>query len=88
MTKRITLIVLSILLLFPAAVFGEQEDRETGVLPCTFIAPQEVTYTEHLSDGDPFTTVTLRKNETLTMQFPNGAAPAGLISISVPPRLS
>lgn len=80
MLKRIALIILSLLLLLPALTVGEQTDeRQKGVLPCSFLAPEEILpYAEqHLSDGDAFTTVTLHKGETLTMQF-SGGAPIGL----------
>ena len=79
MSKRILPILLALFLLLPNAVSAESENRSDGVLPCSFAAPDEVqSYAaEHLSDGDPFTTVTLHRGETLTMQW-DGGVPDGL----------
>ena len=68
---RCTLLFLLCLLLFlPAFSVAEQDDPKDGSLPCTFTAPDETqSYTAHLSDGDPYTTLTLKKKETLRMQY-------------------
>lgn len=75
--KRSLLLLLSVILLLPAVSLGETSSGPDGTVPCTFIAPEEVqSYTSHLSDGDPDTTVTLRTGETLTMQL--SGTPSGL----------
>ncbi len=76
--KRILLVVLSVIMLLPAAVSAEEPSASEGTLPCTFTAPTEVqSYVSHLQDGDPYTTVTIQKGESLTMQF-SGETPSGL----------
>ena len=42
-----------------------------GAIPCEYTVPEEVEpYAWHLCDGDPFTTVTLRRSESITMNVP------------------
>ncbi len=71
LSKRLIVFLFILFLIAPAAVHADSGTPENGVLACTYQAPQEAqTYTEHLCDGDPFTTVTLFRGESLTMVFP------------------
>ncbi len=75
---RCTLLFLLCLLLFlPAFSVAEQDDPKDGTLPCTFTAPDETqSYTAHLSDDDPYTTLTVKRKETLRMELAGGAPSA------------
>ncbi len=77
MINRTLLILLCFLLIMPVLGAAEQEDSSlSGVLPVSWTAPKEAqAYTENLTDNDPFTTVTLRKGEALTMRFRSGSVP-------------
>lgn len=71
------LTLLSLLLLLPSVSRAEQAAPD-GALPCTYTVPDEVqSYSSYLNDGDPYTTVTLKRKETLRMQI-DGGAPLGL----------
>ena len=71
--RRALLLLLSLLLLLPAVTFAEQTAAPDGTLACTFTGPDEVqSYLWHLSDGSAYTTVTVKRNETLRMQIENG----------------
>ena len=76
--RRCFLLLISVLLLLPAVVRGEETTVPDGTLACTFTGPDEVqSYLWHLTDGDACTTVTIKKRETLRMQFEDGT-PAAL----------
>ena len=74
---RSLLLLLSLLLILPAVTFAEQTTQTDGTLLCTFTGPDEVqSYLGHLSDGDVYTTVTIRRGETLRMQIEGGTPDA------------
>ena len=72
---RGVLLLISILLLLPSVGHADAPSAREGTLPCTFAAPDEVQpYVSHLSDGDPNTTVTLVRGESLVMRPSSDAA--------------
>lgn len=76
--RRSILLLLTLLLILPSSVFAEQTSAQDGTLSCAFFGPDEVqSYVDHLFDGDPVTTVTLRRGETLRMEI-DGGTPAAL----------
>ncbi len=75
--RRSLLLLLSLLLILPAAAFAEQAPVPDGTLTCTFTGPDEVqSYVSHLFDGDTGTTVTIKRGETLRMQIEDGTPSA------------
>lgn len=71
--KRFLICILALLLLPAWAAAETVPSAQEGVLSCSYDGPEETKdYLDHLSDGDPFTTVTLRYGETLSMQIPEG----------------
>ena len=62
------------MLLLPMRSFAEELPAAEGGAPCAYTVPNEVeSYVSHFYDGDPFTTVTIRQNETAVMQIPQAA---------------
>ena len=74
-SKRLLLFVMALAMLLPAISFAEDApSRAEGALPCEYTAPEEVMpYISHFYDGDPFTTVTIKVSESVTMTLPSGA---------------
>ncbi len=72
--KRFLLLILALLMMLPAVTLAEGDSHTEDALPCEYTAPEEVmSYISHLNDDDPFTTVTLKINESVTMTVPSGA---------------
>ena len=77
--RRFAICILGLLLLLPGHTFSEPSAPPDGVIACAVSGPKAVaSYLDHLTDGDPFSTVTLEKRERLTLTLPDGAAPSGL----------
>ncbi len=71
--SRYLLLFLTLLLSLPAFSVAEQSPAITNGAPCNYTVPAEVEpYVSHFYDGDPFTTVTIRRNESAVMQIPRG----------------
>ena len=73
--KRLLLLIFALLLTLPTLSRAEDAPAiAEGALPCEYTVPEEVEfYVSHLSDGDPFTTVSLYPDESIEMEIPYGA---------------
>ncbi len=75
---RRLLLIVSILLLFPLysrpVLSEDADDAASFLLPCGYRAPAQVTgYLHHLTDHDPYTTVTLQRSEVFELVLPENA---------------
>lgn len=77
--KRTLILLFALLLLTPAAVQAGSDAPENGVVPCEYLVPAEAqSYTEQLLDGDLSTTLTLYRNENLTLMSTENNPATGL----------